>query len=53
MSKLLNVGFGNCVGTDKIISVISPDAAPIKRMVQHAKEAGRVIDATQEDVQKR
>lgn len=47
MSKLLNVGFGNCVNTDKIISVISPDAAPIKRMVQHAKEAGRVIDATQ------
>jgi regulator of extracellular matrix RemA (YlzA/DUF370 family) len=47
LSKLLNVGFGNCVNTDKIISVISPDAAPIKRMVQHAKEAGRVIDATQ------
>ncbi|HEY9574175.1 MAG TPA: DUF370 domain-containing protein [Lachnospiraceae bacterium] len=47
MNRLLNIGFGNCVNGDKIISVVSPDAAPIKRMVQQAKEEGRVIDATQ------
>lgn len=47
MNRLLNVGFGNCVNRDKIISVVSPEAAPIKRMVQQAKEKGRVIDATQ------
>lgn len=47
MSSLINIGFGNVVNTDKIVSVISPDAAPIKRMVQQAKEKGNVIDATQ------
>ena len=38
MSKLINIGFGNTVNTDKIVAVVSPDAAPIKRMVQAAKE---------------
>lgn len=47
MSKLIHIGFGNVVNIDKIISVVSPDAAPIKRMVQRAKENGTVIDATQ------
>lgn len=47
MSKLIHIGFGNVVNIDKIISVVSPDAAPIKRMVQKAKEDGTVIDATQ------
>ncbi|MCQ2541486.1 MAG: DUF370 domain-containing protein [Lachnospiraceae bacterium] len=47
MSKLIHIGFGNVVNIDKIISVVSPDAAPIKRMVQKAKENGTVIDATQ------
>ncbi len=47
MSKLIHIGFGNVVNIDKIISVVSPDAAPIKRLVQKAKEDGTVIDATQ------
>ena len=39
MSRLLNIGFGNVVNMDKVVAVVSPDAAPIKRMVQAAKEA--------------
>ena len=44
--RLLNVGFGNMTAQERIISVISPDSAPVKRMVQEAREASRVIDAT-------
>ncbi|MGN1160213.1 MAG: DUF370 domain-containing protein [Lachnospiraceae bacterium] len=47
MNKLIHIGFGNIVNTDKIIAVVSPDSAPVKRMVQKAKEDGMVIDATQ------
>ncbi len=47
MIKFVNVGFGNIVNADKVVAVVSPDAAPIKRMVQLAKEEGRSIDATQ------
>lgn len=47
MAKLLNIGFGNVVNMDKVVAVVSPDAAPIKRLVQAAKESGRAIDATQ------
>lgn len=47
MSRFVNIGFGNLVNADKIVAVVSPDAAPIKRMVQSAKEEGRVVDATQ------
>lgn len=43
---LINIGFGNVINSDKVISVISPDAAPIKRMVQNAKDSGMAIDAT-------
>ena len=46
MNKLVNIGFGNVVNTSKIIGVISPEAAPIKRMVQTAKDTGMAIDAT-------
>jgi regulator of extracellular matrix RemA (YlzA/DUF370 family) len=46
LSKLVNVGFGNVVNSNKIIGIISPDAAPIKRMVQNAKDTGMAIDAT-------
>lgn len=46
MNKLVNVGFGNVVNSNKIIGVISPEAAPIKRMVQIAKDTGMAIDAT-------
>ena len=47
MAKLINIGFGNAVNADKIQCVVNPDAAPIKRMVQHAREEDRVVDATQ------
>lgn len=47
MNKLIHIGFGNIVNTEKIIAVVSPDSAPVKRMVQHAKETGMAIDATQ------
>lgn len=47
MANLVNVGFGNLVNADKIIAVVSPDAAPVKRLVQRSKEQERVVDATQ------
>ncbi len=47
MSKLMNIGFGNVVNTDKILCIITPDSAPAKRQVQRAKEENRLIDATQ------
>ncbi len=47
MEKLVSVGFGNMVNSSKVIAVISPESAPVKRMVQAAKEAGNAIDVTQ------
>lgn len=47
MNKLIHIGFGNIVNAGKIIAIVSPDSAPVKRMVQRAKEEGTVIDATQ------
>lgn len=47
MGKLINIGFGNVVNTGKIIAIVNPDSAPIKRLVQKAKESGMAIDATQ------
>ncbi len=44
---LIHIGFGNIVNTSKIVAIVSPDSAPIKRMVQRAKEEGTAIDATQ------
>lgn len=44
--KLINVGYGNMVAVSHIIAIVSPDSAPIKRMVQDAKERGNAIDAT-------
>ena len=44
--KLVNIGFGNTVSADKIVAIVSPDSAPIKRMVQDAKDNGTAIDAT-------
>lgn len=44
--KLLNVGFGNMVNTARMVAIVSPDSAPVKRLVQDARDAGRVIDAT-------
>ena len=47
MAKLVNIGFGNVVNFDKVYAVVNPDAAPIKRIMQYAKDQGRAIDATQ------
>lgn len=47
MAKLINIGFGNMVNTDKVVSIISSDSAPAKRLVQRGKEQERLIDATQ------
>ena len=43
---LLNIGFGNMVSSERIVSVVSPDASPVKRLVQDARDAGMVIDAS-------
>lgn len=44
--KLINVGFGNIVSSDRIIAMVSPESAPIKRMIAEAREKGTLIDAT-------
>ena len=47
MSRLINVGFGNVVNSSKIVAVVSPDAAPVKRMIQSVKGTRSLVDATQ------
>ena len=47
MAKLINIGFGNVVNSRKIVAVVSPDAAPVKRMIQSIKGTRSLIDATQ------
>ena len=44
--KLINIGFGNMVNAQRVVAVISPDSAPIKRIIQEAKEKGTLIDAS-------
>jgi regulator of extracellular matrix RemA (YlzA/DUF370 family) len=44
--KFINVGFGNMVAIDRVVAIVSPDSAPIKRQIQDAREAGRVIDVS-------
>ena len=44
--QLINIGFGNIVSAERIISIVSPDSAPIKRIVQEAKDGKNAIDAT-------
>lgn len=44
--KLINIGFGNIVAANRIISIISPESAPIKRIIQEARDKGMLIDAT-------
>ena len=44
--KLINIGFGNLVSSDKLVAVVAPDSAPVKRIVQEAKQSGMLIDAT-------
>ncbi len=45
--KLINVGFGNAVNSDRVIAIISTDSAPAKRIISQAKEKNMLIDATQ------
>ena len=44
--KFINVGYGNMAAAHRLIAVVSPEAAPVRRMVQEARDAGKVIDAT-------
>ncbi|MDR4886554.1 DUF370 domain-containing protein [Fredinandcohnia sp. QZ13] len=44
--KLINIGFGNIVSANRIISIVSPESAPIKRIIQDARDRGMLIDAT-------
>ena len=44
--KLINIGFGNMVNADRIVTVVTPESAPIKRIVQEAKDNGTLIDAS-------
>jgi len=44
--KLINIGFGNIVSANRIITIISPESAPVKRLIQDARERGTLIDAT-------
>ena len=44
--RFINIGYGNMVAVDRIVTIVSPDSAPIKRLIQDAKDDGRVIDVT-------
>ena len=44
--RLINIGFGNLVSANRMIAIVSPESAPIKRIIQDAKERGTLIDAT-------
>ena len=45
--KLINIGFGNLINADRVVAVVSPDSAPVKRIIQNAKESGKLIDVSQ------
>ena len=44
--KFINIGYGNMVSSERIVTIVSPESAPIKRMIQEARDDGRAIDAT-------
>jgi regulator of extracellular matrix RemA (YlzA/DUF370 family) len=44
--KFINIGYGNMVSAARIITIVSPDSAPIKRIIQDARESGKLVDAT-------
>lgn len=44
--QLINIGFGNMVSSERIVSIVSPESAPLKRIVQEAKDEKRAVDAT-------
>jgi len=44
--KVINIGFGNIVFTDRVVSIVSPESAPIKRIISDSRSGGRLVDAT-------
>ena len=46
MNSFINIGYGNMINAAQVVSIVSPDAAPIKRMVKEARENGLAVDAT-------
>ena len=46
MAKLMNIGFGNMVASSRLIAIVSPESAPVKRTVQEARDRGMVVDGT-------
>lgn len=44
--QLVNIGYGNMVSAGRVVAVVSPDSAPVKRMIQEARDGGKLIDAT-------
>ncbi len=44
--SMVNVGFGNMISSERLIAIVGPDSAPVKRMIQEARDAGSLIDAT-------
>ena len=44
--QFINIGFGNLISSERLVAIVSPDSAPIKRMVQESRERGMLIDAT-------
>lgn len=47
MIRLINIGFGNVVAADRIVAIVSPDSAPVKRLIQEGRDQKRIVDATQ------
>ena len=45
-TRLVSIGFGNMVAANRIVAIVNPDSAPVKRLVSDARDAGRLIDAT-------
>ena len=45
-NNIINIGFGNIVLSNRILAIVSPDSAPIKRFIQEAREKGKLVDAT-------
>ena len=45
--SFINIGYGNIINSDRIVAMVSPDSAPSKRLMQNAKENGKVVDASQ------
>lgn len=44
--KLINIGFGNIVAASRVIAIVAPDSAPVKRVIQEARDRGKVVDAS-------